>query len=165
MWSAHSQFLTMTSRSTAHCHLSPYNNGILAAGIASPVAEVVLFFLNGTLKFGYALAAQMTMLKEAWRSGSRRWRCNHLCGTEHSESYNDCMHKIRLLNATINSERWQNQHQQCKHSDHAGMTAMVKNHYSIGGYDCCTKRSSFGDGASSSTASGDRSKQRTELFL
>jgi len=40
----------MTSRSTAHCHLSPYNNGILAAGIASPVAEVVLFFLKWNIE-------------------------------------------------------------------------------------------------------------------
>jgi len=95
-------------------------------------------------------------LKEARRS-SRRWQCNHLCGTEHSESNNDCTHKIRLLNATINSERRRHQQQQCKHSDHAGMTAMVKNYYSIGGYDCCTKSSIFGDGISSGTASGGRS--------
>jgi len=44
MWSPSSRFLRMTGRSTAHCHLSPSNNDILAAGIAAPVAEVALFF-------------------------------------------------------------------------------------------------------------------------
>jgi len=64
MWSANSRFVRMTSHSTAHCHLSPCNNDILAAGIAAPVTEVVLF-LYWNIEIWLALAAHMMMLNEA----------------------------------------------------------------------------------------------------
>jgi len=42
---------------------------------------------------------------------------------------------------------------------------MAKNHHSIGGYDGCTQSSGFGNGASSSSASGDRSTTANRIVF